>query len=494
MTDSLRERTRTVVTSMLPERQIYIRSNGRVQFFTLSSFTQAIFAGVGVLFLGWVTFTSVNTIFKDRILAAREENFRRIQASYEARLANLQISYDRVNGAFSAAQDRFTAIADDLEAKHRTLATLIGRRSSLRAALGLSDQKSALATPAPAQPAQSADAALVSGGVGGAPILTIPDSASVLGPYLPAGTILSDEVVQPGAAPEDFIAPETRVGPIESAPQPERHSSAQPNAFLGNAMNTFAALFGRGSHQHDGDHPAAHAIQGLVDRLDRLYPEQRDLLVTADEQIKADAKSFTETLRSAGVEPKRMVERVARLRGSSGSEALPISFIASDREFGDRAVRTAASLEEFTNLATALNAVPLEAPVAGQEFDVASGFGNRKDPFTNNLAFHAGLDFSGPHGAPVKVTAPGVVTYSGPRGAYGQTVEVDHGYGMKTRYGHLSKILVKVGSNLERGAVVGKLGSTGRSTGPHVHYEIWFDDVVRNPSRFLRAGVNVLEN
>jgi murein DD-endopeptidase MepM/ murein hydrolase activator NlpD len=73
-------------------------------------------------------------------------------------------------------------------------------------------------------------------------------------------------------------------------------------------------------------------------------------------------------------------------------------------------------------------------------------------------------------------------------------VEVDHGYGMKTRYGHLSKILVQVGSKLERGAQVGTLGSTGRSTGPHVHYEVWHDDVVRNPSRFLRAGTHVLQN
>src|SRR5687768_11759833 len=118
MADSFRERTRTVVVSLLPERQIYIRADGRVQFFTISSLSQAILAGVTVLFLGWVTFTSVNTIFKDRIMAAREENFRRIQASYEARLAHLQMSYDRVNGAFTAAEDRFTAIADDLEAKH----------------------------------------------------------------------------------------------------------------------------------------------------------------------------------------------------------------------------------------------------------------------------------------------------------------------------------------------------------------------------------------
>jgi murein DD-endopeptidase MepM/ murein hydrolase activator NlpD len=92
------------------------------------------------------------------------------------------------------------------------------------------------------------------------------------------------------------------------------------------------------------------------------------------------------------------------------------------------------------------------------------------------------------------VTAPGVVTFAGPKGAYGNTVEVDHGFGIRTRYGHLSRILVPVGSTLEKGAVVGTLGSTGRSTGPHVHYEIWYEDAVKNPSRFLRAGIHVLQD
>jgi hypothetical protein len=195
MADSLRERARTVVTTLLPERQIYIRSDGRVQFFTLSTFTQAICAGVVCLALGWVAFTSVNTIFKDRIMTARENSFRQIQASYEARLARLQMSYDRVNGAFTQAQDRFTAIADDLEAKHRTLATLIGRRSQLRASIGTPDAKTPAVAPQPAVPPQAAPPAVTYSmprAVGGAPILTIPDSASALEPYLPPGTILTD--------------------------------------------------------------------------------------------------------------------------------------------------------------------------------------------------------------------------------------------------------------------------------------------------------------
>jgi murein DD-endopeptidase MepM/ murein hydrolase activator NlpD len=490
MVDSLRERARTVVSTLLPERHIYVRSKGHVQFFALSSFAQAILVGAACLVLGWVAFASVSTIFSDSFLAAREDNFRQIQASYEARIARLQMSYDRVNSAFSAAEDRFTTLTDQLEAKHRALATLIGRRTQLRASLGMSESRNSATESAVPQPRSGSG---LPRAIGGAPTLTIPDSISALESYTPPGTVLTDAL--PGAGPEDFILPETRVGPVETIPSARTHSRrpGDPRAFLGGTVETFAALFRRSARREQGNHPSERAIAALVARLDHLYPEQRDLLVLAEDEITADAKRFSDALRTAGVDPKRISARVARSRPGVGGELLPASFVAGDREFGDRAVRAAVSLEELTNLATALNSVPLEAPVSGVEYEQTSGFGNRKDPFTKTLAFHAGVDFSGPHGSPVQVTAPGVVTYVGRRGAYGLTVEVDHGYGMKTRYGHLSKMLVKVGSKLERGAIVGTLGSTGRSTGPHVHYEVWYDDVVRNPSKFMRAGTNVLQ-
>ena len=149
-------------------------------------------------------------------------------------------------------------------------------------------------------------------------------------------------------------------------------------------------------------------------------------------------------------------------------------------------------MEKLDDVVAALRAVPLIAPA--ELGSVSSGFGARVDPFNEELAFHSGIDFSGPLGADVRVTAPGVVVFAGPRGAYGNTVEVDHGYGIRTRYGHLSKILVQVGTRLDTGAVIGRLGSTGRSTGPHVHYEVWYDNAVRNPGNFIKAGHYVFQN
>ena len=102
------------------------------------------------------------------------------------------------------------------------------------------------------------------------------------------------------------------------------------------------------------------------------------------------------------------------------------------------------------------------------------------------------LDFAGPWGSLVHATAPGTVVFAGYRGGYGNMIEIDHGYGIHTRYGHLSAINVTVGSHVVKGASIGHVGSTGRSTGPHVHYEVWYDDVVKNPSNFIEAGRHVL--
>ena len=119
---------------------------------------------------------------------------------------------------------------------------------------------------------------------------------------------------------------------------------------------------------------------------------------------------------------------------------------------------------------------------------MTSTFGYRTDPFLGRPALHSGVDLREEWGEPVHVTAAGVVTVAGPTGGYGNMVEVDHGGGFSTRYGHLSSISVAPGQQLSPGAVLGRVGSTGRSTGPHLHYEVRIDGDAVDPSRFLRAA------
>jgi murein DD-endopeptidase MepM/ murein hydrolase activator NlpD len=121
---------------------------------------------------------------------------------------------------------------------------------------------------------------------------------------------------------------------------------------------------------------------------------------------------------------------------------------------------------------------------------ISSGFGERVDPFTGGEEFHEGIDFAAPEGTPIHAVAAGVVTWAGPRGGYGNLVQIDHGNGYATRYGHAAKVLVHVGETVNRGDVIALLGDTGRSTGPHVHFEVLKNGHEVNPARFvaLHAG------
>jgi murein DD-endopeptidase MepM/ murein hydrolase activator NlpD len=117
-----------------------------------------------------------------------------------------------------------------------------------------------------------------------------------------------------------------------------------------------------------------------------------------------------------------------------------------------------------------------------------SAFGSRLDPFLGRPAYHTGIDFREATGAPVFAAAPGKVTAAGSNGGYGLAVEIDHGNGLTTRYAHLSAVLVAEGQTVDARGLIGRIGSTGRSTGPHLHYEIRIDDEPVDPARFLRAG------
>ncbi|MCR5506554.1 MAG: M23 family metallopeptidase [bacterium] len=139
----------------------------------------------------------------------------------------------------------------------------------------------------------------------------------------------------------------------------------------------------------------------------------------------------------------------------------------------------------WEGLSKAKTMLPLGAPV--KKVRITSPFGIRPDPFFKTPAMHTGIDFGGKEGTPLYVTAAGKVIQAGPRGDYGLAVEVDHGLGFTTLYGHLSKITVQKGDIVEEGTKVGLAGSTGRSTGPHLHYELRHNSHLLNPYAFIKV-------
>jgi murein DD-endopeptidase MepM/ murein hydrolase activator NlpD len=194
----------------------------------------------------------------------------------------------------------------------------------------------------------------------------------------------------------------------------------------------------------------------------------------------------------AGLKPQEFM--FDRLPARGGAESAVPSREVSLRELGAELDRLSKELEDRTDKLRVLEStltedyakrqlIPTQKPVQTGYF--ASGFGWRIDPFTGLNAFHEGLDFMAEEGTPILAAAGGVVVYAARHPQYGNMVEIDHGNDLVTRYAHASKILVKVGDVVLRGTKIAEVGSTGRSTGPHLHFEVRLRGVAQNPARFL---------
>jgi len=193
-------------------------------------------------------------------------------------------------------------------------------------------------------------------------------------------------------------------------------------------------------------------------------------------------------MRQLGLNPKSMISSPSR-RGQGG----PLVKLSTSRDgsVDPRFARLGASLERMDALERGLNGIPQVMPA--DHNSISSGFGYRRDPFTGAAAMHAGLDFRGGYGAPIHAAAKGRVSFVGRRSGYGKVVEISHGNGLMTRYAHMSKWKAKVGQDVEAGDVIGAIGSTGRSTGPHLHFEVRINGRAVNPRPFLETAPHVLE-
>ena len=238
-------------------------------------------------------------------------------------------------------------------------------------------------------------------------------------------------------------------------------------------------------------------VRSQTEAMARLEDERRELL-EEKERFEASLSELSERIGSAESRALRMasalgVEEMANLEPAAGG--------APEESFGDGvqgllneeldalSVRTesleqsmAALSETWEERERLLASTPSVMPVRGWFSD---GYGWRKDPITSKRMFHKGLDIVAPVGAVVRAPADGVVTRASRTAGYGKMVDISHGYGYRTRYGHMSELLVKPGQRVRRGDAIGRIGSTGRSTGPHLHYEVFREGRRVNPWKYL---------
>ncbi|MET3595710.1 MULTISPECIES: M23 family metallopeptidase [Mesorhizobium] len=231
-----------------------------------------------------------------------------------------------------------------------------------------------------------------------------------------------------------------------------------------------------------------------ADRADKLFVsinaslkaienQQLTRITTLADNAYRNADAISQALEAAGLPVDAELDK-----NDVGGPLVPLD---SSMIFDSKVKELDEALDALDQVKKEARKLPLTNPAPGRA--VTSPFGVRTDPILGTAALHTGMDFRAPIGMPAKVTAAGVVTKAGWNGGYGRMVEVDHGNGFATRYGHLSEIDVTVGQKLAAGDVIGKTGSSGRSTGPHLHYEVRHNGEAVDPLRFLAVGKKVAQ-
>ena len=235
-----------------------------------------------------------------------------------------------------------------------------------------------------------------------------------------------------------------------------------------------------------------------VKKISTLVPEAAGLAQIEARQIRfaekltkvaeARTRKAEAAIRQFGLNPESLARKADTAQGGPF-----ISFFGNAKKDvrDPRFTRLAVMLEKMDSMERALAAIPTSMPAAVML--MSSGFGYRHDPFTGAGAMHSGLDFKGPVGTPILAAAEGKVTSAGGQSGYGNCIEITHANGLVTRYAHLSGFNVALGQQVKRGVQIGRMGSTGRSTGSHLHFEVRLNGQAINPRKFLEANPDVLE-
>ena len=386
-----------------------------------------IVVGTVVLLGLWSAATATYFAFRDDVLTRLIARQAEMQYAYEDRIAELRAKVDRTTSRQLLDQEQFDQKLDQIMKRQTAL-------ESRATALGAMPDVTGSIPRAVPQRGDSSQST-------------------------PKPSPISDTVI--------FVAPPDREARLES----------RAPAVVAPQTNQFAK-----------NHGFDNVLVRLTTSLDQVERRQMAVLSAVEESMDSRMRRMRGVVSDLGLNLASLEAAVPR--SAMGGPFVPIKLTANAGPFEKQLNRINITRAEMDRLNRTLALVPYRKPVIG-EVEFTSGFGVRSDPFLGRPAMHTGLDFRAASGDPVRVTANGKVVSAGWSGGYGRMVEVDHGNGLSTRYGHLSEINVKVGEIVKIGQVVGLVGSTGRSTGPHLHYETRIDGEAVDPQKFLRAGVRL---
>ncbi len=428
------------------EKQLYIRSKGAVTYVTLTPSAQ-----IGLCFFAfslclWVGFASINTLLEDEIVQKRNSVYAEKIASYEEKLNKIQVEYDTLRGQLSVSRDWFTETTKALEERHNELTRML--EENARISSNLQSMQSRYARVKQKNNSREQDFKLVA-----------------------------------NAERRPTIIMESRLNTLSSSDTDKENKVQFSKADFGESYNL---------------ETSPHNIKAMIlqsdvrERVNGLKTRQKNLLDALEESTDRKIKSFEALIATTEIlEPNEFVaQMLPDAKNAVGGPFIPLLTGSNhDNTIQKQLFRISNNLQKLENLSTALTYIPLSLPIHHQR--ISSDFGPRLDPFKKRAAFHSGLDFSASIGTPVYASLNGKISFAGRRGPYGLAVEIDHNNGFKTRYAHLNKILVRRGQQVRFQDIIGESGNSGRSTGPHLHYEVWYNGKVRNPQPFINAGKHI---
>lgn len=409
---------------------------------------------LGTLYLGATAYL----FFRDDMIAALMARHARQQYAYEDRLAALRLQIDRMAGRQMLDQDSFDGKLRDMIARQARIETRASVLASLGEALGPTAIDPQAQTSVPRAPR----------------------------PSDPPSWTRTRPIPTPVEASVPIDNAETRPHPDDTGLRP----SADASDVLSPARTPTAGLTLADAAANDM--PANLRLGMLSTEIDRAERVQIATLRRLEKPAVTLANKLRAAIAATGLAPTRLKLATADNQ-PVGGPYIPLRIDANASDFDAQLARTQGAVLSVDALRRAIPSVPLRKPLDGV-LEQTSRFGYRLDPFLGRPALHSGIDFRGEYGAPVRATAAGKVVTAGPTGGYGNMVEIDHGNGLSTRYGHLSAISVSEGQTVPVGAVVGRVGSTGRSTGNHLHYEVRIDDEAVDPSRFIKAATMLAQD
>ena len=432
------ERGRRLVENWFPDRQILVRSNDSVSQLRLGKYAQLTLALIGIVAITWSVGVTGYSWYLDQRLAMREEQLFRSELSYNQLIARV-----------TESQRRFGEITSQMEDTHRNLLSMAEKNLMLQARV--QDYTSKLA-------------------------------------------VSEKEKVR-------ISSLRTSMDNQMNALQTQIDGITNRNLALRDELETVETVMSRVMRERDQAMQRSKMLQSELgearQRIADLHTIQKQTMQRVAETADNTILELESVLEMTGLAVDEVITPPMKPQAFGGG-GVGGPFVAfepehpEDEQFVNVALAVGDRMDHLASLHDRIKRTPLGEPA--ESYYLSSSYGKRKDPINGKWAFHSGVDLAGPMKTPIYATAPGKVVFAGWSGKYGKMVEIDHGDGLRTRFGHLYKVLVKKGDEVNLKSKIALMGSTGRSTGSHVHYEVLVHDKQVDPIKFIEAGHYVFKN